>query len=141
MTALSSETVHASCVAIDGRAVLLWGRSGSGKSDLALRLIDRGAILVSDDYSLLVRRDGRLFAAPPAAIAGRIEVRGIGIVEMPHESDVEVALIIDLEAPVARMPEPASRRLAGVDVPVTALAALEASAPIKVEWLLRTMSR
>jgi serine kinase of HPr protein (carbohydrate metabolism regulator) len=136
MSALSSETVHASCVAIGGHAVLLWGRSGSGKSDLALRLIDRGAKLVADDYSLLVRRDGRLFAAPPATIAGRIEVRGIGILAMPHVSEVEVALIVDLEAPVERLPDSATRRLAGVDVPVSAIAALEASAPIKVEWLL-----
>ncbi len=139
MTTLSSETLHASCIAIDGRAVLLWGRSGSGKSDLALRLIDRGARLVSDDYTVLVRRDGRLLATPPANIAGRLELRGVGIVELPHVSDVEVALIVDLEAPVVRMPEPASRRIAGIDVPVAALAALEASAPIKVEWLLRTI--
>ncbi|HEY0315675.1 MAG TPA: HPr kinase/phosphatase C-terminal domain-containing protein [Sphingomonas sp.] len=137
MTALSSETVHASCVAIDGRAVLLWGRSGSGKSDLALRLIDRGAALVCDDYTLLVRRDGRLFATPPATIAGRIEVRGVGIVAMPYLRDVEVALVVDLEAPVARLPDPATRRLAGIDVPLAALAALEASAPIKIELLLK----
>jgi serine kinase of HPr protein (carbohydrate metabolism regulator) len=141
MTTLSSETIHASCVSIGGRAVLLSGRSGSGKSDLALRLIDRGARLVSDDYSLLVRRGGRLFATPPATIAGRIEVRGVGIVEMPYSSEVEVALIVDLEAPVPRMPDPALRRIAGVDVPHAALAALEASAPIKIELLLRKFGK
>jgi serine kinase of HPr protein (carbohydrate metabolism regulator) len=139
MTTLSSETLHASCVAIGGRAVLLWGRSGSGKSDLALRLIDRGAKLVSDDYSLVVRRGGRLFATPPATIAGRIEVRGVGIVAMPYIGDVEVALLIDLEAPVARMPDMAVRRIAGVDVPLAALAALEASAPLKVELLMQAL--
>jgi len=137
MTELSSDTVHASCVAIRGRAVLLAGRSGVGKSDLALRLIDRGALLVSDDYTQLVRRDGRLRASAPITIAGRIEVRGVGIVEMPYVADVEVALLIDLEAPVVRLPERTTRRLAGVDVPIAALAALEASTPLKVELLLK----
>ena len=140
MTELSSETIHASCVAIGGCAVLLAGRSGVGKSDLALRLIDRGAVLVSDDYTQLLRREGRLRAGPPAHIAGRIEVRGIGIVAMPHVADVEVALLIDLEAPVIRMPERATRRLAGVEVPVAVLAALEPSAPLKVELLLRAIA-
>ena len=139
MTELSSDTIHASCVAIGGRAVLLAGRSGVGKSDLALRLIDRGAVLVSDDYTQLLRRDGVLRAAPPATIAGKIEVRGIGILEMPHLADVEIALLIDCDAPVIRMPEPATRRLAGVDVPTTALAPLEAPAPLKVERLLAAL--
>jgi serine kinase of HPr protein (carbohydrate metabolism regulator) len=139
MTELSSETIHASCVAIGGRAVLLAGRSGAGKSDLALRLIDRGATLVSDDYTRLIRRDGRLHASPPAQ-AGRIEVRGIGIVDMPHLADVPVALLVDLATQVPRMPEPATRRFAGVDLPTAALAPLEASAPIKVEMLLAAIA-
>ncbi len=139
MTELSSETIHASCIAIGGRAVLLAGRSGAGKSDLALRLIDRGATLVSDDYTRLIRRDGRLHASPPAQ-AGRIEVLGIGIVDMPHLADVPVALLVDLAALVPRMPEPATRRLAGVDLPTAALAPLEASAPIKVELLLAAIA-
>ncbi len=141
MTELSSDLIHASCVAIGGRAVLLAGRSGAGKSDLALRLIDRGAVLVSDDYSQVIRRDGRLHASPPARLVGKIEVRGVGIVEMPHLAEAEVALLIDLEAPVTRLPEPQTRRLAGVDIPVAALVALEASAPVKVEMLLRAIRR
>jgi serine kinase of HPr protein (carbohydrate metabolism regulator) len=139
MTELSSDTLHASCVAIGGRAVLLAGRSGVGKSDLALRLIDRGAVLISDDYTQLVRREGQLRASPPATIAGKIEVRGVGIVPSPHVADVVVALLIDLEAPVARLPERATRRLAGVDVPIAAIAPLEASAPLKVELLLAAL--
>jgi len=136
MTELSSDTIHASCVAIGGRAVLLAGRSGVGKSDLALRLIDRGAVLVSDDYTQVKRRGGTLHATPPATIAGKIEVRGVGIVAMPHVDDVEVVLLIDCDAPVIRLPAPVTRRLAGVDLPVAALAALEASAPLKIELLL-----
>lgn len=136
MSLLSSETVHASCVAIGGRAVLLAGRSGSGKSDLALRLLDRGAALVADDYTQLQRREGRLWASAPATIAGRIEVRGVGIVARDALPSAEVALYLDLEAPVARMPERATRRLVGIEVPVAALAPFELSAPIKVELLL-----
>lgn len=141
MTQLSSDLLHASCVAIDGRAVLLSGRSGSGKSDLALRLIDRGAMLVSDDYTEVRRRDRKLFATPPARIAGKIEVRGVGIVEMPNLAEAEVALIIDLDGAMERMPEARTRRLAGMDVPAFALAPLEASAPIKIELLLKAIPR
>src|SRR5512132_603996 len=94
---LSSETIHASCVMIDGGAVLLHGSSGSGKSDLALRLIDRGAALVSDDYTLLRRVSDRLVAGPPVNIAGKIEVRGVGVIEMPHVAEVDVRLLVMLD--------------------------------------------
>lgn len=138
MTALSSETVHASTVSINGHAVLISGRPGSGKSDLALRLIDRGAVLVSDDYTIVARSEGKLLASPPETIRGRIEVRGIGLVKMPHESAVPVALVIDIDEPVPRMPEPdTTRLLADIEVPTYALSAYEASAPIKVELLLK----
>lgn len=137
MTALSSETLHASCVAIGGRAVLIEGRSGAGKSDLALRLIDRGATLVSDDYTLVRRVDGRLVAAPPATIRGRIEVRGLGIVEMAHLEEAPVALVVTIEASPERLPlVPQARSIAGVAVASAAVAALEPSAPIKVELAL-----
>ncbi|HEX7781880.1 MAG TPA: HPr kinase/phosphatase C-terminal domain-containing protein [Sphingobium sp.] len=142
MTTLSSETLHATTVAIGGRAVMICGVSGSGKSDLALRLIDRGATLVSDDYTV-AKRVGRasamhLIATPSANIAGKIEIRGIGIVDIPHKTDVPVALIVDLFDIVDRMPEtPLTRRIAGVDVPVMKIAPREPSAPIKVEYALR----
>jgi serine kinase of HPr protein (carbohydrate metabolism regulator) len=133
MTNVSSETLHASCVAIDGRAVLIEGRSGSGKSDLALRLIDRGARLVSDDYTVLVRERDRLLAQPPATIAGKIEVRGIGIVDMPHGERVPVALVVCLSEQVERMPDEGEiRTIAGVVVPMITLNARETSAAIKV---------
>lgn len=136
MTVLSSETLHASCVAIGGRAVLIEGLSGSGKSDLALRLIDRGAILVSDDYTLVRRAGGHAIASPPATIEGLIEVRGLGLVKMTHTTDVPVALIVTLNEAVDRMPEAATRSVAGVELPVICLASLQASAPIKVEHAL-----
>ncbi len=134
---LSSETLHASSVATEGRAVLITGRSGSGKSDLALRLIDRGARLVSDDYTMVKRLKGRLYAAPPPNIAGKIEVRGIGIVAMENVSDIPVCLVVDLDRGATRMPEMQERFvLAGVELPVIGLNALEASAPVKVEMAL-----
>jgi serine kinase of HPr protein (carbohydrate metabolism regulator) len=128
--------IHASCVAIGGRAMLITGNSGSGKSDLALRLIDRGAVLVSDDQTELTAEAGRLIAAAPATIAGQIEVRGLGIVAMPHNSPMPVSLLIELGAPVERMPEPRQQSLCGVAVPVIALDPFEASAPIKAELAL-----
>lgn len=140
--ALSSETLHATSVAIGGRAVLLCGVSGIGKSDLALRLIDRGAVLISDDYTLVKRVDGQLVATAPMTIAGKMEVRGLGIVAMPHVADVPVALLVDLFDKVDRMPlEPLMRSVAGMDVRVVKIAPLEVSAPIKVELALRTLGQ
>lgn len=133
---MSTDALHFSCVAIGGRAVLIEGPSGAGKSDLALRLIDRGAVLVSDDYTILTDVDGVLIASAPATIAGRIEIRGVGIVAMDHVSPAPVALLVELAEGVERLPVPTSRRLRGVAVPVVALNAHEASAPIKVELAL-----
>ena len=89
---LSSENLHASCVASDGHAVLISGPSGSGKSDLALRLLDRGFTLVSDDRTI-VRKDGsRLIASAPDTIKGKLEIRGVGIVDMEVVPDAPIAL-------------------------------------------------
>lgn len=137
---LSSETLHVSAVAIGGRAVLIGGRSGSGKSDLAMRLIDRGAALVSDDYTHVRRIQGRLIAVAPATIAGKIEVRGVGIVELDALADMPVALFVDLEGKVERLPDPDTRRVvAGVSIPTVALDGHQASAPLKVEMALRLL--
>lgn len=136
-----SETIHASCVAMGGRAVLLCGVSGSGKSDLALRLLDRGAKLVSDDYTIL-RRDGdELTASAPPNISGKIEVRGVGLVEYPAVTEAPVALCLDLDQPPERMPaDPLPKRtILGREIPLLALNALEPSAPIKVELALRLL--
>jgi serine kinase of HPr protein (carbohydrate metabolism regulator) len=138
MAVISSETLHCSTVAIGGRAVMIEGRSGSGKSDLALRLIDRGARLVSDDYTIARRQGKVLLASPPPNIAGQMEVRGIGLVDVEHVSDVPVCLIVQLFDVVDRMPPvPEKRVVAGVSVPVMKIAPMENSAPIKVELAVK----
>ncbi len=120
-----------------GRAILISGRSGSGKSDLALRLIDRGASLVSDDYTIVRRVGGKLLASAPPDIAGKLEIRGIGIVELPASGDAPVCMMVDLNGEVERMPAAAGPVVvAGIRVPVVALNGLEASAPVKVEVAL-----
>ena len=131
-----SETLHAGCIALGGRGVLIAGRSGSGKSDLALRLIDRGARLVSDDYTLVEARGGRLYARAPETIAGRMEVRGVGIVEVEALAEAPLCLHLDLDSPPERLPEPGSVAIAGLSLPSLPFSALEASAPIKLEAAL-----
>ena len=130
-------TLHATTIAIGGRAVLLCGPSGGGKSDLALRLIDRGAMLVSDDQTIVTRIDDRLIASAPATIAGLIEVRGIGIVPLPHVDGVPLALRVTLGPDVVRMPEAAAYDILGLPLPDHYVDAMTASAPIKIELLLR----
>ena len=134
---LSSETIHASTVAQDGRAVLIMGPSGSGKSDLALRLLDRGFVLVSDDQTIVRREDSRLVATAPPNIAGKLEIRGIGIVEMESATDVPVALVVQLTREIERLPdERRERPVLGVNLPLVSVDALTASAASKVALAL-----
>lgn len=133
-----STTLHATCVVIQGRGVLLTGASGSGKSDLALRLIDRGAMLVADDGVTIEARGGRLHAGPGPNIEGQMEVRGLGILSVPFTQDVPLALAIALDQAVARMPDELlpQRLIEGLTLPVIALEPFTASAPVKVEKAL-----
>ena len=137
---LSAETIHASAVAVDGRAVLIGGPSGSGKSDLALRLLDRGFRLVSDDRTI-VRRDGdKLIASAPPNIAGKLEIRGIGIVDMEIVDNMPVALFVELTSEIQRLPdENRERPILGVRVPLVTIDAVSASAPSKVAVALDRM--
>lgn len=141
------ELVHGTCVALGRRAALLRGTPGSGKSDLALRFIalpaegDLQPLLVADDQALVEPgADGTLQISPPVTIAGKIEVRGLGIAEVPFQAKAELVLVCDLVRgeDVARMPpEPGEyAHIAGVAVPAMRLAPFEASAPLKLKMAL-----
>lgn len=143
-----AQIIHATSVAIGGHGVLIMGPSGSGKSDLALRLIDRGARLISDDYTYVSSGDGGLLLSAPANIAERMEIRHLGIIDMRKigpdlmapAGAVLARLVVQLEDRPERMPQPdATMTLAGHKLPFVLLAGLEASAPIKVEWALRLL--
>jgi RNase adaptor protein for sRNA GlmZ degradation len=133
-----SVRLHGTCVVVDRAGVLLRGPSGAGKSDLALRLIEAGARLVADDQVEVSVRDGRLVAAAPAPIAGKLEVRGIGIVAVATATSAPLVLVVDLVEPpaVERLPEPSAETILGVTLPRIALAPFEASAAAKLRLAL-----
>jgi len=144
---MTTATIHASCIQLNraGEAfnaprdagVLILGKSGTGKSDLALRMIENGARLVADDRVELLVRGGQLMARAPQRLAGLIEVRGAGIVALPHVAEARVALAVMLEArSPARMPDaefyaPPLAEARG-KIPLLRLSAFEASAPAKI---------
>jgi len=121
--------IHASCAARDGAGVLLLGPPGSGKSDLVLRLLDRGFMLVADDRVDIESGVAR----PPAALAGLLEVRGLGIVRLPHLAQARLALAIELGS-APRLPQPT--RHPTLDLPLLALDATTASAAQRVALAL-----
>ena len=135
--------IQATCVVIEGAGVLLRGPPGSGKSDLALRLIDAGATLVADD-GVELRCEGDavvacLPAAAPDSVRGRIEVRGLGIAPVPTLAETRLGLVVDLVPAdaVERLPLPATAELLGTKLPLLRLHGLEPSAPAKVRLAVR----
>jgi HPr kinase/phosphorylase len=144
---LARELVHGTCVALGTRAALLRGDSGSGKSDLALRFLAlpgeaalRPLLIADDQVWIEAQDDGRVHATVPETLAGLIEVRGLGIAEMPFEATARLALVCDLVPAdqVPRMPpDPWSRtKLAGGVLPALKLWAFEPSAPLKLRMAL-----
>jgi HPr kinase/phosphorylase len=141
------ELVHGTCVALGPHAVLIRGRSGSGKSDLALRFLDLASEgdleprLVADDQVWVeARGDGTLVTSAPATLAGKFEVRGLGIVELPHLTEARLVLVADLVSAeeVPRMPpDPLDHiTIAGLPVLVVKLAAFELSSALKLKLAL-----
>ena len=141
--------VHATCVALRigkrWRAVLLRGPSGAGKSDLALRLIEAGGRLVADDQTHVAKVGRALIATPPPALAGMIEARGVGILELPRGkllARAPVALLVDLVVPgrIERLPEPMHETLQEIELPRLDLAPFETSAVAKLRLALARIS-
>jgi len=140
------ELIHGTCVAFGPYAALLRGVSGSGKSDLALRFLalpaegELGPLFVADDQVLVEARGNALYASVPPTIAGKLEVRGIGIVDMVHVTGTELVLAVDLvpSGDVPRMPaeKPEQTVIAGISLPRIALAPFEVSAPLKLKLAL-----
>jgi HPr kinase/phosphorylase len=134
--------VHATAIAIEGVAILLRGPSGSGKSDLALRLIDGGARLIADDQALLRRADNQVFVRAPTEIAGLIEVRGVGILRVDLISEAPIALVADLvpSTQIERIPDNRFEKVLGLAIPLITLAPFEASAPAKLRFAWRALA-
>lgn len=140
---MTDRLIYGSCVAVEGIGVLLLGDSGSGKSDLALRLIDEGALLVADDQVALDVGGGELVASAPREIAGRIEVRGIGIVDLEAVAEAPLRLAVQLVPAdaVPRLPEESSWKFLGMGIPLIFLAPFEASATAKVRLAVRGLNK
>ncbi len=133
--------LHASCVAIGSTGVLIRGPSGSGKSDLALRLIDDGAMLVADDQVHLESVSGELIASPHNALAGKIEIRGCGIIDLPYRKTVAIGLVIDLQerVDIPRLPEVITCNFSGHSLPFYRLHSFDISSTIKIRTLLNRL--
>jgi HPr kinase/phosphorylase len=126
----SQRRMHGSCVSRDGDAILVVGPPGSGKSDLALRLLSHGFELVADDQVDIANG----VASCPAALAGLLEARGLGIVRLPYRPQARLALIVELDGPADRMPLP--RQHPELRLPIVRIDAAAASAPEKVALAL-----
>jgi HPr kinase/phosphorylase len=131
--------LHATCVSLGGKGVLIMGDSGSGKSDLALRLIDRGALLVADDQTSITLQRKQLIASPADTLEGLIEARGVGIFQLEYIERVPVVLVVRLVAAsaVERLPEDQFFDCLGVRLPVVSLHAFHSSTEAKIRLFLQ----
>jgi serine kinase of HPr protein (carbohydrate metabolism regulator) len=152
-----NRTIHASCIVLgaagkyfgsSNTGVLLLGKSGAGKSDLTLRFLAMGAALVSDDRTELFVRRGGLYARAPKAIAGYLEIRGLGIVEFRHRPSARIGLVVDLDKKPERLPDHKAftpRLALGLAAvqrpPLIRVNAFEPSAPAKIAAAAAAFSR
>lgn len=133
---------HASCVELDGKAIIIEGPSGSGKSDLSLRLIDAGAKLVSDDYVDIREENNSLIGYGPPNIEGLIEVRGIGLVEVEHIKSSPLYLSLELKPrdEIERLPEAEYFEMHDIQIPNYKFDAFSVSAIVKIKLLLKMIT-
>lgn len=148
---MTKTCLHATTISLSGSGILIRGPSGSGKSSLALQLLESqgsglgmasiAASLVADDQTELCKRNGKVYASPPLSIAGLLEVRGHGILRLPFERDVAVGLVVDLQpaSAIARLPLPTEleTELMGVKLPCIAIdpSFNSAASRVRVAWV------
>ncbi len=130
--------IHATCIAIGDNGILLRGPTASGKSDLALRLIDAGATLIADDRVDLILGSKGVCASAPAILKGLLEVRNIGILQFPSKENAFVSLVCELVRPeeIERMPQYTNTCILGINLPHVLIAPFETSSVTKVQLAL-----
>jgi serine kinase of HPr protein (carbohydrate metabolism regulator) len=138
-----TERLHASCISIGSRGVLLLGKSGSGKSDLALRLMARGAMLVADDQVILSEENKALIASVDPSIRGLIEIHGVGLVKFPVANNIPVRLAVNLVQleQMEHIPNPQTYETLGIKLPQISIYGFDSSAPDKIYAAIHAMRR
>jgi serine kinase of HPr protein (carbohydrate metabolism regulator) len=129
---------YATAVTYCGFGILIRGPSGSGKSDLALRLIDDGAGLVADDQVVIKEVGQELYLSPPDSLSGLIEVRGVGVIKIEYVSDIRLCLIVELDPrnEIQRIPKIKEELIKKILVPVINMYAFESSVLAKIKIIL-----
>lgn len=132
---MKTNPLHGTCVQVKGQAVLITGKPGSGKSSLALQLIDRGAVLIADDQTSLSQEEGEIVVRAPEALKGLMEVRGVGICQFPCQEKSFLKLFVEIcdSIDVERLPEPIFIEYYGIKVPYLKLLKGDPLGAIKVE--------
>lgn len=138
-----TERIHASCVSVGSHGVLLLGESGSGKSDVTLRLMARGAMLVADDQVILREEEATLFASVDPAIRGVLEIRGVGLVKYPVANNIPLRLAVHLVSldEMEHIPEPQTYTALGVKIPQISIYGFDSSTPDKIYAAVHAMHR
>jgi len=142
MTNNTSLQIHATCISLEGLGFLLRGPSGIGKSDLALRMMEYNSQLIADDRVDLTLEGGILIAQAPTCLRGLLEVRGVGVIEVPYSNSIQILGIINLVGnnKIKRLPAPRTELLLGVEIPSYQLDPWEASTTTKVKILRGVIS-
>ena len=131
---MNLKRIHSTSVVIDDNGVLILGDSGSGKSDLALRLIDSGATLISDDISICRKNLNNIYLYCPPEIKGLLEVREIGVITVPFVERIKLRLVVNLKSNNnERFPKESSFRILGIKIPIINIEGKNSSAVAKIK--------
>ena len=138
---MDTKQVHSTSVVLDDNGILITGDSGSGKSDLALRLIDNGATLISDDVTICKKKINHIFLSSPHETKGLLEVREVGIITVPFVEQVKLRMVVKLiNEKLERLPKKKICKLLGVDIPLLTINGLNSSSVIKVKVKLNEIT-